>query len=451
MKILQFCTYDRGGGAETVAMDLLHAYQALGHDVRMIVRHKKGAHPQVLEADPYQHTAPWGPAAAAADRWVATQQRFRGQYRVRDWLQRSAWPQRWINHFSGAEDFSYPASQHVLDDQWCPDVIHAHNLHGDYFDLRALAPLSQRVPVIWTLHDTWALTGHCAYFIDCPRWQHGCGVCPDLQRAPAIRADRTAENWQRKRAIYAQSRLAIATPSQWLLDLVGQSMLKPWQQQVIPNGVDTRIYTIGDRQAARAALDIPADAFVVLYIAASVSSHNPYKDAATVVQAARQLASTHSDAPLLLIRIGAGGEPESDPRFRSTGYLADPQLIAQYYRAADLLLHAANADNYPCVIQEALACGTPVIATAVGGVPEQIHDGDNGFLVARGDSAAMAARMGELLNTPERLHALRASTAAHAARMLSTVACAERYLRWFTELRQTYAAEGSVWAPISSH
>ena len=74
--------------------------------------------------------------------------------------------------------------------------------------------------------------------------------------------------------------------------------------------------------------------------------------------------------------------------------------MAQYYRAADVYLHAAHTDNYPTVILEALACGTPVIATDVGGISEQIIDGEVGYLVPKGDAALMAERTRQLISDP---------------------------------------------------
>lgn len=449
MKILQISTYDRAGGAEKVAFDLQQAYQELGHDVRMLVRHKKTDDPTVVETNPYTNTAPWGSAAALLDAWIANQQHFRGQYRSRDWLRRSAWPQRWIDGLNGTEDFSYPYSHYLLDQEWRPDIIHAHNLHGDYFDLRALATLSRHVPIVWTLHDTWAMTGHCAYFIDCPRWETGCGQCPDLQRPPAIRQDRTADNWQRKQAIYAQSRLAVATPSRWLMDVVERSMLQPWQRQVIPNGVNTHIYNPGDQHAARTALGLPQDSFICMFIANSISSTNIYKDVTTVEQAVRKVMQQEPEAPLLFVCVGAGGDLPDDDRIRHTGYLADPAQVALYYRAADLLLHAANADNYPCVILEALACGTPVIGTAVGGIPEQITDRQTGFLVPRGDSNVMAQRLMLLFNDRDQLRRMSSAAAHTAAQTHRLDQQAQTYLRWFDQLQAAYRSLATDHEPVS--
>lgn len=443
MRILQLCTYDQGGGAERIALDMHRAYRALGHDARLLVRHKFTATPGVVEIDAYAHTSPWAGLCAMLERQVADRPKFRGQYRLRDWLRRTAWPQRWIDGLRGADDFNYPYADHLLDNpDWQPDAIHAHNLHGDFFDLRAMAMLSRRIPVVWTLHDTWALAGHCGYFedINCERWRTGCGNCPDLQRPPAIRRDRTAENWQRKRQIYALSQLAVATPSRWLMRYVEQSILQPWQQRIIPYGLDRSVYRPGDRREARAALGLPQDAFIAMAIAYNTSTHNPYKDFTTVNQVIAATLARQTGRDLMFVCIGRNDQPAADPRVRYTGYIADTRQIARYYQAADVMLHATRVDNFPVVILEALACGAPVVATAVGGIPEQITPGATGFLTPRGDSAAMTQTLIDLMDNPDRLAHLRQNVSAQAHATVSQEQQANAYLAWLDELQAAYTA-----------
>lgn len=435
MKILQLSTYDRAGGAEKVAFDLHQAYRKLGHDARLLVRYKRTDAPHVIEADPYAFTSPWASLTEALDQHIAHQKTFRGQYRLRDWLQRTAWPQRWLDTWHGVENFNYPYSYSILDeDGWRPDVIHAHNLHGDYFDLRALAPLSHQTLFTWTLHDTWALTGHCGYFIDCERWREGCGHCPDLKRAPAIRQDRTAENWQRKQRIYTQSRLAVVTPSRWLMEHVEHSMLQPARRRVIPNGVDITVYRPGIRQRARAVLGLSQTAFICMFIAYSASTTNIYKDVTTIDRAVRSVAAQRPDSELQCVCVGANDRGSApDASFHYTGYLDDPEQIVLYYQAANVLLHAANAENFPCVILEALACGTPIIATAVGGIPEQIVEESTGFLVPRGDSDVMAGRLAQLIDHPDQCEKMGLAAALHAQQNFSLERQVANYLQWFEE------------------
>jgi len=430
MKILQISTYDRAGGAEKVALDLHRTYKALGHDARLLVRDRRTDETGVVALNPYTNIAPWGDLCAGAERSVAAWPRFRGQGRLQDLLRRLALPQRLIDAARGVEDFNYPASHAIASGEWRPDLVHAHNLHGDFFDLRALAEVSAQVPVIWTLHDAWAMTGHCAYPISCERWRTGCGNCPDLRRPPAIARDATAENWARKAAIYAQSRLAVATPSQWLMGLVEASMVQATTKRVIPYGIDRTIFQPGDRAQARAELGLPPDAFIAVFVAMSVKTSNAYKDITTVLRA---IAACSNGRELCCIGIG-GDAGAAGGAVRYTGYLADPRQVARYYQAADLLLHAANADNFPCVVLEALACGTPVLAAAVGGVPEQIRVGETGILVPVGDWAALSAALVRLVEQPQVRAMLRQGALAHSHAVRSLEQHAADYLDWFGAL-----------------
>lgn len=446
MRILLLSTYDQAGGAEKVAYDLMRAYRLRGHEVRMLVRYRRTADPDVYEIDPYEGTSSLSGLCRAAERDLRQRQPFRGQYRLVDWLRRCAWPQRWIDKVRGVEDYNYPYSYHLTDEaEWHPDLIHAHNLHGDYFDLRALAILSRQLPVIWTLHDTWAFTGHCAYFLGCERWQTGCGHCPDLRRPPAVARDQTANNWRIKREIYSHSRLAIATPSAWLMGHVKQSILQTQLARIIPNGIDLAVFKQDDRREARSILGLPQDAFICTFAAQGGDSANPYKDYPTIKQAARMVAEQLHEKKVLSICIGSSRVSRADSAFHYTGYISDPRRMALYYQASDVLLHAANGENFPCVVLEASACGIPVIATAVGGIPEQIVDGKTGFLVACEDSRAMAEYAVKLAQAPSIKDAMGKNAALYTRQNFDIDRQVAVYLDWFEQLRYEYS-KGLEWS-----
>jgi len=441
MRILQLSTYDRAGGAEKVAFDLHNLYRKHGHDARMLVRFKRTTDNNITEVNVYQQTMPWASLCSSIERRLRHFSGFRGQQSIIEWLRRISLPQRWIDQWEGIEEFNFPYSHNLLNNSdWRPDVIHAHNLHGDYFDLRALVPLTKRIPIIWTLHDAWALTGHCAHFvdIDCNRWQNGCGKCPDLKRYPRIRQDKTAENWKRKRRIYSKSRLAVATPSHWLMGLVEQSMVQHYQKQVVHNGVDISIYRQYDRNRARHILNLPQNVFICMCVAQNVNKSNPFKDFTTITQAARILMQHATSKQVMFICVGRNSDPIKDPSFYYTGYIEDPHKLAIYYQAADVLLHAAHAESFGLVLIEAASCGIPIIATDVGGINEIVMNGETGFLIAHGDSNAMVQRILELINQPDLCCKIGKAAAVHAHCSFSVERQAETYLRWFEDLRVAY-------------
>ncbi|MEA2673738.1 MAG: hypothetical protein QOI92_930, partial [Chloroflexota bacterium] len=357
--------------------------------------------------------------------------RVRGARRAQEAL-RAASPINFArNRLEGREYFDYPGSRGILDlPPVMPDLVHGHNLHGKYFDLRYLAELSRKVPVALTLHDEWTFTGHCAYGMGCERWRIGCGSCPDLTIYPSIRRDGTHENWLTKRSIYSDSRLYVTAPSAWLLDRARQSILAAGSAdfRLIPNGVDLDVFKPGDQAAARRLLRLPHEPLMLLFTA-NLMGKNPFKDYATVAAAVERVAREVGDRKLLLVALGGEGRKQrmGNAEIRFVPYETEPTRVAAYYQAADIYLHAANADTFPTTVLEALATGRPVVATAVGGIEEQVRSlaraagswhgpsvkaaTATGILVDGHDPVAMAAATTFLL----RDDALRAQLGTNAA------------------------------------
>jgi glycosyltransferase involved in cell wall biosynthesis len=340
-----------------------------------------------------------------------------------------------------------------------PAVIHGHNLHGGYFDLRQLRDLSSRAPMALTLHDEWLLTGHCAYSNGCDRWVTGCGACPDLTLYPALRRDGTSGNRRRKSEIYQQSRLYVSSPSAWLLERARRSILNEgavdWQ--VIHNGVDRSVFRPGSSLEARRRLDLPLDAWILLFVANWARS-NRFKDYETVVAAARRISDRSPDRRVILIVLGEQGPSErvGKVELRLPGYERDPNVVAQYHRAADLYVHAARNDNFPTTVLEALSTGVAVVATAVGGIPEQVrslsgvagaYEGKSygieeatGVLVDPADSEGMAAAATALLEDDPTRTTLAANATRDAAARFDIEAQIDRTIDWYRAIQTDWRA-----------
>jgi glycosyltransferase involved in cell wall biosynthesis len=440
-----------------------------GHRVRQVVGSKSSTDADVIEFPHAEGRGVW------FNTWESLCRRLnpsRGglslrAYRAAGWL---AEPGRFSDWFRGVEDFRFPATWRLLElDTRPPDILHLHNLHGDYFDLRALPHLSTSVPTVLTLHDAWLLSGHCAHSLDCDRWQSGCGQCPDLTLYPAVRRDATRYNWTRKRDIFRKSRLYVATPSQWLMDKVQRSILAAGivDAKVIPNGVDLTVFRPQDRAAARAALGLPQDAAVLLFAANGIR-RNAYKDYQTLREGFARLARDAKDRELALLAVGEDAEPESvgDAVIRFVPFVSSAVEMSRYYSAADVYVHAALADTFPTTVLEALACGTPVVATAVGGIPEQVKNfllpgaisgsagygcgatacgeaNATGVLVAPRDAEGLSAALTALLQRGGDRESLRRrlgeNAAADARRRFDSGEQCEQYLRWYREILSTAA------------
>jgi glycosyltransferase involved in cell wall biosynthesis len=431
MKILQVSTFDRAGGAEDIAYGLHRAWLARGHDAYIAVGVKRSDDPRVLTIPNLERR----PALARIAHPLETRLRRNepSGLRVARAVAVATDPRRYSEVLRGHEDFDFPGTAKLLDlPPEPPDLVHAHNLHGGYFDLRELPRLSHEVPFAMTLHDEWLFTGHCAHPIGHERWREGCGNCPQLGTYPALLRDATAWNLQRKAEIYARSRLYVATPSQWLMDRVHDSVLANAvvDSRVIPNGVDLTTFSPGDRRAARRQLGLPDDRPIVMFAAYRARS-NPYKDYATLERMVEVLG--RRGRPLTVVAIGeaAATREHGSARLVHVGPLAFPADLAPYYRAADAYVHATKADTFPTTILEAMACGLPVAATAVGGIAEQVEEGSTGLLAPPQDPVALADAVERILEDGtgmgERAAAIARERYGHE-RML------EDYEAWLAEL-----------------
>lgn len=438
LSILQVNTLDVGGGAEQIVNNLLRSYQEAGHQVCVAVGEKRGNSDAVIQIPTNPEEGWW---SSLCQRLSKQLERFHGRVRgiprLRKNLQDLAIGIDVIPRWLGMEEFHYPGSKTVLGlTRPSPEIVHLHNLHGHYFDLRVLSDLSQKAPVLLTMHDAWLLSGNCAHSFACNKWQSGCGSCPDISIYPGLSRDTTALNWKRKQQIYAQSQIYLATPSQWLMDKALSSMLAPAiiESRVIPNGVDLSTFKPADQVTARKKLSIDQDAKVILFAANGIK-RNPFKDYETIHAAIERLSEVN-DSKIHVIALGEAGVSEmiGNITIQYVPPIANRQEMAAYYQAADIYAHASRADTFPTSVLEAMACGIPVVATAVGGIPEQVDDGVTGFLVPQGDGAAMAKAIENILNNDQLRLKMAQASAQKAQSQFSIELQAKRYLDWYQEI-----------------
>ena len=439
LSILQVNKSDCEGGAEVISNALHLRYLAQGYDAWLAVGTRRTEMPHVLTIPPCARWNLWARGWAGLGERLLSRSRAPRAVRLAGQIAKQLMsPRNCFDHLRGHDPLDYPGTWSLPQlPPTPPDMLHLHNLHGYYFDLRALPALSQQQPTVVTLHDCWLFTGHCVYFLDCPRWQTGCGHCPDLQRYVRVLRDATANNWRQKQAIYARSRLYVATPSRWLMDQVEKSMLMPAiaEARVIPNGIDTEIFCPGSREAARQALGIPPQACVLLF-AANGARRNVYKDYQTLRAAIGLVAARYRERPIHFIALGeeAPDETEGAAIIRFVPFQRDPAILARYYQAADLYLHAAKGEVWGLTITEALACGTPVVATDVGGIAEQIRAGETGLLTPPADPAAMAEAILRLLAHDEMRRQFGLAADADIRARFSVQQMAAHYLDWYAEI-----------------
>lgn len=284
-----------------------------------------------------------------------------------------------------------------------PDVIQLHNLHGYYLDWRVLFHYLRfsGIPVVWTLHDCNAFTGHCAFFdaVGCERWRNLCGDCPQKRAYPkSWFADQSTRNILEKQVITGRlSNLMVVTPSRWLKDLVEQTFLSEYPVRVFYNGVDLETfqpvesdlrerYAIGNKR-------------LVLGVA---NVWEPRKGLHAFFDLSERLGD---EAVVALIGLSSVQIQTLPKGMIGLSRTANANELAAWYTAADVFVNPTLEDNFPTTQIEALACGTPVVCYDTGGCAESLDD-SCGVVVPKGDAPALAdavLRVGSL----KREHCLR--------------------------------------------
>lgn len=288
--------------------------------------------------------------------------------------------------------FSEGATRRLLKkiQEYDPDIIHLHNIHGHYLNYPILFRFLKNYhrPVVWTLHDCWSFTGHCAYFdyVGCQLWQKGCQHCPQLKSYPqSYGIDHSAENYARKKELFTGiERLHIVTPSQWLADLVKKSFLKEYPITVIHNGIDTSVFkpTESDFRKQHGL----ENKKILLGVA---SPWTPRKGLQDFIKLAPMLPENWKIVLVGLSKHQLAHLPSDMLGLERTN---NTKELAQIYTAADVFFNPTYEDNYPTTNLEAIACGTPVITYDTGGSPESAG-GRNGTVIDQGDISDVRSKL----------------------------------------------------------
>ena len=298
-----------------------------------------------------------------------------------------------LNYINLFSSFDIPKHKFYQD----ANILNLHNLHSGYFNYLAISKLTETKPAVFTLHDMWSFTGHCAYSYDCDRWKTGCGKCPYPKTYPEIKLDNTRLEWKLKNWVYSKSNLAIVTLSHWLTEQAKASMLNRFPIHHIPNGIDTNTYQPLDRELCKNVLGISENKRVLLFGADSLKDQRKGGD--LLLKALQQLPQSLKSETILLT-FGNGSESITSELGMQTinlGYVNSDRLKSIAYSAADLFIFPTRADNLPLVLQESMACGTPMISFNVGGVPDLVRHGVTGHLAKAENPHDFAKGIIELL------------------------------------------------------
>lgn len=374
MKVLMMHRGDGGLGGGQVQMQRLRAeFNKLGLEARTLCRQK------VLDDSVLM------PGRPRLERWLG---RLTGRLG--------------LNDIHLVSSFRVPEMPEFKD----ADLLDIHCLHSSTFSYLALPALTADKPAVFTFHDMWPITGHCHASLECTRWKTGCGACPHLEIYPEVRRDATAIEWKLKRRSYERSKFTVVTPSKWLHDLTKESMLGRCEIHHIPHGIETDVFQPLDKELCRSLLGIPKGKHVLF--CAMESMQRPLKGADLLVRALQSLPDSLRSNCVLLLFGHASREIIKQARMPvvNLGFLQHDRLKAVAFSAADVFVNPTRAESFGLVVLESMACGTPVVAFGVGGVPELVRPGVTGCLAKPEDPQALAAGVAGLLGDKAELAAM---------------------------------------------
>ncbi len=283
-------------------------------------------------------------------------------------------------------------------DEVNPDIIHMHNIHNHYVNIRMLLQYiaKKNIPCVLTMHDCWTFTGHCAYFdySRCDKWKTGCSHCPSLRDYPKTFAliDPSPWNYKHKKELFKPLNITFVSPSEWLKNLQQQSFLKDKPCVVINNGVDIckfhpiksdvrRQYGIGNRK-------------MILAVSGGLAVRKGRK---FLLDLPRYL----NDNEVLVI-VGLTPRQLRELQGKDTHLIPIARTetadgLIGLYSEADVFINPTLEDNFPTTNLEALACGTPVVTFDIGGSGEAV-DEKTGIVVSKGDLKALLKATREILS-----------------------------------------------------
>lgn len=341
LNILQISTYDNKGGAAKIAWMLKEKLEKRGYATSMFVKHKLSNAANVYQI-----------------------------------------PNNFIQRFLSvafASDLDFFRSNYILQTKQYrkADIIHCHNLHGSYFNFNTLQKMAQKKTVVWSLHDEWSITPHCAYSLD-GSLKGGFYQCPSRKLYPEILWPNEKYLQWRKKKIYKSVRLQIVVPCRWLEKKVRASILKNQRISLIYYGVDVTIFKKYPKKETRLKLSLPVDKKIITFLVQG-GKNNPWKG----WEYTKKIISNYyrnKDTLLLCIGGNLNDQGLSNENIKYIPFIFDQSLLAQYYSSSDVFLLTSLADNFPNTVLEAMACGTPVVSFDVGGVKEAVVHNKNGYI-----------------------------------------------------------------------
>jgi protein O-GlcNAc transferase len=369
VRVVHINLFDRYGGAARISWTLMEYMTEMGHDTAIFAHRKTSQDSRVIPI-PFLQT-----------RWqkkLLDQQSQQGLFDL----------------YSAA---LLKVLTHPLFEQ--ADIIHLHCINEKYFSFLLLPFLASK-PMVWTLHDSLAFTADCLFTDFCHGWKNDwCAACPlDVEKNSGMQREVVQLI---KSLMYKVSNFTVVCPSAWLAQQAKESILQEKDIRLIYNGVAVDVFKPGNKAELRLKLGLPMDKKIILFVAHGGFS-NESKGGKFLCEALLELYKQYPD--IMLLTIGACSESvlvDFPIFYVDIPFIDNQQLLAEYYAGVDLYVSPTLTEVFGLTICEAMASGTPVVAFAVGGIPEIIIHKENGYLAERANVGELIRGMSYFLGNEE--------------------------------------------------
>lgn len=397
-------TYDTVGGAAIATYRLHRGLRDAGVDSSLLVQRRYGADPSVLAS-----RKPLARVASMVNPSL-------DQIPLRTYSRRSG------KMFSPA---IVPGIRASTVRALSPDVVHLFWVTGGFVRPEMLATLGK--PLVWTLHDMWPFTGGCHYDDECGRYRQDCGSCPVL--GAATPNDLSRRLVARKQEAWKDVDLTVVATSRWMADCAQESTLfRDRRIEIIPNGFDISKYKPLDKQAARQAFNLPQGKRLVLFSSFSAVS-DPRKGFQHLIPALQSLSSERKAGIELVVLGSARPEKPIDLGMPAhyIEHLHDEISQVLLYSAVDVLVLPSLQENLANTVIEAMLCGVPAVAFAIGGMLDSIDHGKSGYLAKPFEATDLSEGIWSVIADEDVHRTMSAAARASAEQRFEIGAIARRY------------------------
>lgn len=403
MKILLLNTYDNKGGAARASYRIAKALNEHGEDISFVVRKKTINEHFVFSA----------------------KENFPGIKPYLDYIPTLIFSRRRFPFFSALVRDNL--QKHLNDIK--PDIIHLNWVSEGFIRIETLAKFN--IPIVWTLHDSWAFTGGCHVPGQCEKYKTECHYCPYL--SPKFKSDLSNFNFRRKYRSYKKVKsLTIVTPSQWLAEEVRSSaLLRNFNVNVIPNGLDINVFSPADKINARKSLSLDTGKKTIVFGGIN-SVRDENKGYLLLEKAAEILDNSFQLIVFGDNKTGTGRINKINIIF--LGKVYDEEKLREIYSAGDVTVVPSLNEVFGQVITESMACGTPVVAFDTTGPREIIKHKKNGYLAEAYNTIDLAEGIKWIVDEKPRYKKLSENAVMNVKLNYSSNIIAKRYINLYKQI-----------------